>query len=73
MRELQNYTKLVYIDADIFVPPTCPNIDRYFDYNAPAAALEFNQNQTKSSRQCGLVSAPVGTPPALCCWLSRAP
>jgi len=52
---LENYTKLVYIDGDIFVLPTCPNVDRMFEYTAPAAALEFNQNKTRGAiRQCGL-------------------
>jgi hypothetical protein len=48
----------VYIDGDIFVLPTCPNVDRMFEYTAPAAALEFNQNKTRGAiRQCGLVRA----------------
>jgi hypothetical protein len=55
---VQIYSKLVYIDADIFVLPTCSNIDRLFEYTAPAAALDRGANGfVGESRQCGLVSA----------------
>ena len=54
----QEYTKLVYIDADVFILPTCPDVDRIFEYKAPAAALDRGANGfVGESRQCGVVRA----------------
>mgnify|MGYP000414896559 CR=1 FL=1 len=58
---LQEYSKLVYMDADIFVLPTCPDIDSIFEYKAPAAAFDRGAGGfIGESRQCGLVRATIG-------------
>lgn len=49
---LTEYSKVVYVDADMFVLPWCRDIDAMFAYASPAASLEYFATD---SFQCGMV------------------